>query len=281
MAPASICPNGWVKPALLVTAIMVLTIVATAVDFTSAGTTSKVRVAIIDGGVDPNYPALNAANIDVRTIPGTPSRVSEHGSAMAAILVESAQSVTVARAPNIEILDIPALDASGVGEVESLTDGIETAAQQDVDVIVAALGVEMDTPELKEAVSQAQENGVFILAAAGNGIGSFTLYPAEYEEVISVGAVNKNGDRLRFTNTRASDLLAPGDNIRVESRGGGFQPYSGTSPATAIAAGKIVGCWPLIAPRNFDRSRRNTPVDQAIERSIEAQGKDPQECKSL
>lgn len=281
MAPAPVYPRRWVKRALAAAVVIVFAMAATVIVFTAVETASKVRVAIIDGGIDPTYPALKKANIDVRSVPGAPSRVSEHGSAMAAIMVESASVKPSTRSPAIEIVDVPALDASGVGEVENLATGITTATQQDVNMIVAALGTEMDAPELKEAVRQAQNDGVAIFSAAGNGIGDFASYPAQYEEVISVGALNKSGHRLRFTNTRATNLLAAGEEIRILGPGGGTQSYSGTSPATAIAAGKIAACWPLIAPHTLDQTRRNTPVDQAIKEIIEAQGKDPRECKSL
>lgn len=281
MALAPVHPRRWVQRALVAVVVIVFAMAAIFIVFTPVETVSKVRVAIIDGGIDPTYPALNKAKIEVRSVPGAPSRVSEHGSAMAAIMVESASAKPSTRSPTIEIVDVPALDVSGVGEVEDLATGITTATQQDVDMIVAALGTEMDVPELKEAVRQAQNDGVTIFSAAGNGIGDFASYPAQYEGVISVGALNKSGRRLRFTNTRATNLLASGEEIRVESPGGGAQPYSGTSPATAIAAGKIAACWPLIAPHTLDQTRRNTPVDQAIEESIEEQGKDPREFKSL
>lgn len=281
MAPAPVYPRRWVKHALVAAVVIVFAMVAAVIVFTPVETVSKVRVAIIDGGIDPTYPALKKAKIEVRSVPGAPSRVSEHGSAMAAIMVESASAKPSTRSPTIEIVDVPALDVSGVGEVEDLATGITTATQQDVDMIVAALGTEMDAPELKEAVRQAQNDGVTIFSAAGNGIGDFASYPAQYEGVISVGALNKSGHRLRFTNTRATNLLASGEEIHILSPGGGTQSYSGTSPATAIAAGKVAACWPLIAPHTLDQTRRNTPVDQAIEESIEEQGKDPRECKSL
>ncbi|WP_193086686.1 S8 family serine peptidase, partial [Brevibacterium aurantiacum] len=151
--------------------VIVFAMVAIVIVFTPVETVSKVRIAIIDGGIDPTYPALNKAKIEVRSVPGAPSRVSEHGSAMAAIMVESASAKPSTRSPTIEIVDVPALDISGVGEVEDLATGITTATQQDVDMIVAALGTEMDAPELKEAVRHAQNDGVTIFSAAGNGIG--------------------------------------------------------------------------------------------------------------
>lgn len=281
IGPAPVRPRRWVRRIVAAAAILVLSAVVSVIVLTSTAAVPNVKVAILDGGIDPTFPALAQVSIDVHPAPGSPSRVSKHGTAIAAILAENALYGSATGSPEIEILDVPTLDASGVGEVETLAAGIETAAQQDVDMVVAALGVEVDAPALEKAVSQAQEDGVTILAAAGNGIGAFASYPAQYEGVISVGALNKSGQRLRFTNTRAANLLAPGEDIRVEAPGGGTEQYSGTSPATAIAAGKIVACWPLIAPRTLDHTSRNTPVDQAIEESIKAQGKDPRGCNSL
>ncbi|WP_162619299.1 hypothetical protein [Brevibacterium aurantiacum] len=59
--------------------VIVFAMVAIVIVFTPVETVSKVRIAIIDGGIDPTYPALNKAKIEVRSVPGAPSRVSEHG----------------------------------------------------------------------------------------------------------------------------------------------------------------------------------------------------------
>ncbi|UZD63582.1 hypothetical protein [Brevibacterium sp. JSBI002] len=50
--------------------VIVFAMAATVIVFTAVETVSKFRVAIIDGGIDPTYPALNKAKIEVRSVPG-------------------------------------------------------------------------------------------------------------------------------------------------------------------------------------------------------------------
>ena len=61
MAPAPVYPRRWVKRALVAAVVIVFAMAATVIVFTPVETVSKFRVAIIDGGIDPTYPALNKA----------------------------------------------------------------------------------------------------------------------------------------------------------------------------------------------------------------------------
>ena len=51
-----------------------------------------------------------------------------------------------------------------------------------------------------EAVRYASESGAVIIAAAGNERFEFLAFPAAYEGVISVGAVDANNNRMAFSN---------------------------------------------------------------------------------
>ena len=76
------------------------------------------------------------------------------------------------------------------------------------------MGINKDYEELHKVVKQAYDKGIIIIAAAGNGQYDEALYPAKYDEVIGVGAINKDGDLL-FKNLGLEDIivLSPGKNI--------------------------------------------------------------------
>lgn len=241
---------------------------------------TPIRVAIIDGGIDVLHPSLDGVEIQKFVVPELSSGISDHATGMASIFVKEADLLSRGRQSPVILLDVKALSDGGVGEAEDLAVGITLAAEQGANIIICSLSVEMDSPVLREAVAAAYENGAVILAAAGNGIGEFSSYPADYEQVLSVGALDQNNKRLRFTNRSDVDLLAPGQNIRGATGLAEFSNYSGISPATAAAAGTLARCWEELDPQLLYRTSPNASISQAIAQSIKHDNRRKIECLS-
>jgi subtilisin family serine protease len=99
------------------------------------------------------------------------------------------------------------------------------------------------TTALRDAVRHAIDNGVVVVAAAGNAgsrEGSQIAYPAAYDGVIGVAGTGKD-DRRVPTSSQGEhvDVAAPGADISGPApRGGGFvYVEAGTSFATAYVSG--------------------------------------------
>merc|ERR1711937_333120 len=82
--------------------------------------------------------------------------------------------------------------------------------------------------------------GIVTDAASGNTGGTQFLYPASYNNVISVGSVNWNYDRSSFS-TRDSkvDVAAPGSSVLSTWGSGGYASISGTSMSCPHVSGVV------------------------------------------
>lgn len=113
-----------------------------------------------------------------------------------------------------------------------------------------------DPTSLQDAVYALRQAGIFVVVSAGNDgpfCGSLNHPPAIYEQVFSVGAVDREGQLASFSSigpvTSDSsgrvkpDLLAPGVRIMSAMPGGTYSPLSGTSMAGPHASGVIALMW--------------------------------------
>ena len=118
--------------------------------------------------------------------------------------------------------------------------GVEYAIALGVDVINMSWGSYASSTAHQMVFNLAQSNGIVCVAASGNDGQSFIAFPADYNHVISVGALNTNGDLAPYTNLSPSiDIFAPGSNI-WSSLAGGSANYgflSGTSMASPLVSG--------------------------------------------
>ena len=75
------------------------------------------------------------------------------------------------------------------------------ASEQDVDVISMSFGSEAYSGIENRLFNAMVQQGIILLAAAGNDAKlDVPNYPADYEGVISVGALNSDGSRASFSN---------------------------------------------------------------------------------
>ena len=103
-----------------------------------------------------------------------------------------------------------------------------------------SFGLKKDDPFLRTAVQYAASKGVIMVAAVGNYGTSGLYYPAAYEEVIGVGAIDANKQKTDFSQYNTSVfVVAPGDFIKSTSNDGGYIYMRGTSQAAPEVTGVI------------------------------------------
>lgn len=206
-------------------------------------------IAIVDTGVNVDHLDLKDNIITgYNVIDGTTDVTDEcgHGTHIAGIAAAITNNkVGVAGVSGeSKILPIKVLDSEGNGYSSDIATGIKWAADQGVKIINLSLGGASYDNYLKEAVDYAKKRGCIIVAAAGNK-GSFRpTYPAAFEDVIAVAAVDDNDQLCNFSNFgRYIDIAAPGLDIYSTSSDGGYEFRSGTSMACAFVSGTIALVW--------------------------------------
>lgn len=130
--------------------------------------------------------------------------------------------------------------ADDADTIAALYDAIDV---YDADVISMSFGGTKVDDNLGTAIEYAYDHGAILVAAAGNsGEDSSPLeYPAAYDEVIGVGAVNSGLEKASYSTANESVYIAaPGSNIfslgNASYIGSNYSTLSGTSLATPYVA---------------------------------------------
>ncbi len=194
----------------------------------TSGLGAGVSIALIDSGVR----ADGIAN-DVIHMGGEPG--GDHGTLMASFIAEMA--------PGAQLLDLGVMDTAGVTDSFSVAEAIVRAVDAGADVINLSLGSYGDSAVLSAAIDYAASQGVPVVASAGNEGYSTLAYPAAYDFVYGVTAVDANNRLATFSNSGSAesgvpDFGSPGVGTWVEFEGATVQA-SGTSSAAAITSAAV------------------------------------------
>ncbi|MGF1241553.1 S8 family serine peptidase [Streptomyces sp. 2-6] len=216
-----------------------------------------VKVAVIDGGVNPDTPSLEGQVLADETPKSVAYQATEdydgHGTTMAELIAGTgAGGGLKGLAPGAKIVPYRvALDSSpkeGDKKVPEDWQAIRAAADTDAKIISMSIGGLYD-PKEEEAIEYAASKGKLMIAAVGNaGRGKGDIdYPAAANYVIGVSSMDASGTVSKFSSHgNYVDLTAPGEGIPgwCDATFRSYcDDYNGTSPATAIAAASAALIW--------------------------------------
>ncbi len=256
--------------------------------FENGLTGNGVKIAVVDSGIVGNSADLDYSHIlsgfDYVTdspINGREDLVDTqgHGTLVAGIIA-AVRNNEIGIAGLLSDVDlIPIRIPSGTDEATSVkvAQAIRDAVDKfDADVITTSVSL-ADTPELKEAVEYAASNNVIIVGASGNsGVSGSTtdeyIYPASYDSVISVGAVDSVGT-VRVNSTKNDKVFAVAPGQQIVSLGlsaNGYKCYvkSGTSYSSPIVAAMAAAAKQKnanITTEEFEKLLKNTSQDKGDE----------------
>lgn len=211
----------------------------------STSTGYRIKIAVIDTGVDFSHPDLKYSltrgiNLVHRNI--LPYDDNGHGTHISGtIAAANSQQGMIGVAPRSVVYPVKAFDHNGSAFVSDIILAIDWCVRAEIDIINMSFGMQTRNRTLLDIVSKANQAGVIIVASSGNDGRRRTVdYPARYPQTISVGATDRNRRVPAFSNRgQFVDIYAPGDKIVSAWLQGKYHEMSGTSMATSHVSGTI------------------------------------------
>ena len=205
---------------------------------------SPVISAVIDSGVDYTHPELGSctliqvqSNNCPKILPGydfynnddDPIDDNGHGTHVSGIITAlTNNSIGVAGIDfSTRIFPIKAFSSSGNGNVYTISEAIYYAVNNGANLINMSFGGSGDFPRvLSDALDYANQNGVVLIAAAGNSnINVKLFWPASYAPALTIAATDHNDTKAYFSNYgNLIDVAAPGTEV-VSLRARGTDMY--------------------------------------------------------
>ena len=243
----------------------------------------NVNVFVLDSGIDINHPvfAHHRENIVSKSfVSSLPSPFDGCGHGTWVCGKIAGNGIGIAPACNLRSLRV--LDDSGTGRSDFITKALEWILKQDdiPHVINLSLGGPNRNPTHEKLLWKLYRKGAMIIVASGNDGDDYKFYPAAYDGVIAVGAVNKQKTKAVFSNYGGHlDVCAPGVACYSAYPAGSFRLLQGTSMATPTVAGLVtLGIsYALRCGMSAGEKLRNH-ITTCLETSVEdlgAVGKDP------
>ncbi|MFI8575778.1 S8 family peptidase [Rossellomorea aquimaris] len=233
----------------------------------------KVRVGVIDTGVEVNHPELKSKVIVNKNgmNPLKKGQPDVHGTHVSGIIAaEKGNGIGgYGVAPNSDIVSIDVFNRSMFVTDYTIAEGVLEAIRQKVKVINMSLGTYYPSPILKDAIKQATDAGIVVVASAGNDGADMVNYPASFENVISVGATNDKNELAEFsTYGKSVDVVAPGEQIYSSvfdyDKDSSFGKLSGTSMSAPMVTGLvslILSKYPTLTPYQVNYILTQTAKD--------------------
>lgn len=230
---------------------------------------SGVRIALVDSGVaNRDKGGVKAVEdlVDTEIEDGydfidqdhQPVDRAGYGTHSAGVLAQSTNNKigTAGIAFSSTLIPVRVLNEEGQGSFATVSDGIRYAADQGAQVIVMGFGSSVDSQLVEDACLYAADKGCLLIGSGGVDGGDEPGYPAAYEDVLGVGAVDNSRQATSYSNkgvdiTAPGGYAAPGNGILQNTihpknpRRSGYVWMAGTNCAAACVGGvaaQVISC---------------------------------------
>lgn len=223
--------------------------------------TSKVKVAVIDTGLDVNhkdiknnlYLGVDAVN-NYSTLKKDNWNHGTHVSGIIAASTNNSKGIAGVGNNNVDLIAINVFYGEGPSALTYTMDilkGYNYAVKKGAKVINMSLGRLVDLNNyddidkeydamLENTINEAYDKGIVTVCAGGNENSTMRFYPADFEACISVINIDKNDQKAFDSNYGTKkDISAYGVDIYSTVPNNKYQYESGTSMASPIVSGIV------------------------------------------
>ena len=237
----------------------------------------SIRIGVIDTGYDAGHPAFHNRTIHPFRSPSAGHEKSPdwHGTGVLALLAGDAKSGTPGLVPlaKFYLADIFFADSDGApaSDTASLLAALDWLDKQSVKIVNMSLTGPPDEL-LKAAITGLSAKGIIFVAAVGNdGPAAPPSYPAAYQPVVAVTAVDKDMISYRYASRGAHvSVSAPGVDIWTALPNGQAGYHSGTSFAVPFVTAVLATVY-----KDLTTKSKKAFLDQADITDLGADGPDP------
>lgn len=216
---------------------------------------TKQKIAIVDNAFDINhedlkdmvFDTIDVADDDKNVIPPSESPDWYHGTAMASIAGANATNnkwIIWSSLGTAELILIKATpDGADGNDITAWPEWLAAAIKLKPNIINLSWWSFQESKTLRKIVEKWINADITIVASAGNFNKWDFFYPAAYDGVISVWAINWNSDKASFSNYgKWIAIAAPGTDIDAAIFDNKYKVFDWTSEASALVAW-LISYW--------------------------------------
>lgn len=206
-----------------------------------AGSKRKLKVVVMDTGMyskesvvapyinDTDGITYDYFNGDDSVFDGIDRHATMVGSVILDVIGDAAGNISLYNAKVLE---------NGVGSSYDVYTALMSLTDKNVDIINMSFGGAQKNEMLAYALSEITKKGTVVVASSGNDSATEVSYPAAYDNVIAVSAIDEDKNIAYFSNTGSKvEFTAPGVDIVVNSVENQTAIASGTSFSSPAIAG--------------------------------------------
>lgn len=183
-------------------------------------TGTNINICVLDTGIDYDQPEFTRNGVSI--IKASRNFVNDghpdardgdgHGTHVAGTIAgqTDASGSRIGVAPNVNLYIARVLGDDGSGTTSSVISGMNWCQENNANIASLSLGSSKPSRTEQKVFDLAYMNNMLSIAASGNDSGKIG-YPAKYDSVVAVGAVNSNLALAGFSNFgKDQELVAPG-----------------------------------------------------------------------
>lgn len=199
------------------------------------GTGKGIKITLIDSGVPEHKLLVPCKSWINATSSSNHFDTIGHSTMISGVINSNNPSILQGIAYDATLCHVKTIDENSKLGFDGLITGILWSIIQEVDIVLIAISSPINNNAFYDVIKKAYQNNICIVSAAGNE--NKLEYPAIYDEVLSVGALNKDGNIEYYSASGKVNIQA--NNLPTTYLQQAYAYASGTSIASALVTGLL------------------------------------------